>query len=74
MHPDISGLDSSYMARFNEAAAKGDTKTMDSIVQEVRKAKSEQKAPIVEKTETKITEPIKEQKTTEKPSVEEYKV
>jgi protein-L-isoaspartate O-methyltransferase len=40
IHPDISGLDYSYMARFNEASAKGDINAMNAILDEARIAKA----------------------------------
>lgn len=39
IHPDISGLPDTYMARFNEAATRGDITGMARILDEARIAK-----------------------------------
>ena len=39
IHPDISGLPDTYMARFNEAATKGNITEMAKILDEARIAK-----------------------------------
>ena len=52
IHPDISGLDYSYMSRFNEASAKGDIPGMNIVLNEARI----QKAKIDTLKEIPVTE------------------
>ena len=68
IHPDISGLPDTYMARFNEAATRADITGMAKILDEARIAKQNLgkekpvEKPIVNK-EQEIGKAVEESKT-----------
>lgn len=56
LHPDVSGLPYTYMARFNDAAAKGDVKGMKAIIEEGRQYKTAN--PQVKATTPAYVDPV----------------
>lgn len=57
LHPDVSGLPYTYMARFNDAAAKGDVKGMKAVMEEGKQYKAAN--PTVQATAPAYTDPVK---------------